>query len=329
MGPSIAIPDILSDHACDPARVMDRAGVPADTFAHPDNALPFPVFCRLISICAEAVGREDIGLLIAENTSPSNLGLVGFLLQQAPDVRTALADLVRYLHHSDRGAVPFMLVQHGVVVLGYSILEPNVPATEQIYDGAIAITANILRALCGPKWTPSEVTLARHRPDSPSRYERVFAAPVRFDAERSAVHFDEKWLDTRIPTADPALRSMLQEQVDLLEAEEEGDCAEQVRRLLRTCLLTRDGSIADVAALLQITKRTLARRLEAEGTSFRALSDDIRHEIARQLLENTAMTITDIGLALNYSEASAFSRAFRQWADATPREWRARHHGGH
>lgn len=76
-----------------------------------------------------------------------------------------------------------------------------------------------------------------------------------------------------------------------------------------------------------MTRRTLARRLEADGATFKQLSDEIQFEIARQLLLNTSLNITGIALALNYSEASAFTRAFRQWSGLTPREWRQQHIG--
>ncbi len=327
IGAVFALPQALLRIGTNVEDVLVRAGVPYETFNDPDNAIPFPVAARLILIATQASGRDDLGLLIGESSNPSSLGLVGFLLQQAPDLRTALSDLVRYLHHHDRGSVPFMSIRDGMVTLGYSIVEPNVPAAGQIYDIALAIGRNVMRGLCGAAWAPSEVTLARRRPAAPGRYERFFGAPVRFDAERSALVFPERWLDTPIPSADAALRRVLQEQVDLLEAEEVG-VADQVRRLLRTALLTHAGSIDDLAGLLGMRRRTLSRRLETEGTSFRQLCDEIQFEIARQLLEHTQMTITEIGLTLKYSETSAFSRAFKQWSGVSPRDWRARRPDG-
>jgi AraC-like DNA-binding protein len=326
MGPLITIPDVLKSFGVEADGILESVGVPPDIFADPDNTLPYPVACRLIFLATQATGRDDVGLLMCEHVGASGLGLVGFLLKQAPDVCTALNDLVRYLHHHDRGAVPFLTLVDGEARLGSSILEPHVPATEQVYDCALAIGLNIMRGFCGAHWAPTEVTLSRHRPVNPARYERFFGSPVRFDAEQSALVFPQRWLDLRIENADPALRRVLQEQIDLLETEERSSgLAEQVRRLLRTCLLTSNGSFDDVASLLQITKRTLTRRLEVEGTTFRHLSEEIQYEIARQLIENTSMTMTEIGLVLRYSEASAFSRAFRQWAGTTPRAWRARH----
>lgn len=325
VGPLSAIPQTLQDLGIDADAVMVQAGVPPAVFGDPDNAMSFHVLAGLLALSTQATGRDDFGLLIADRTKTSSLGIVGFLMQQAPSVRTALTDLVRYLHHHDRGGVPHLAIENGTAAVSYLVIEPNVPAIEQIYDLAMAIAFNILRGLCGAAWAPKEVTLSRRRPPLLRPYERVFCAPVRFNAECSAILFPEHWLDTPIETADAALRRMLQEQVDLLDMEEAGQMSEEVRRLLRTALLTHSGSFEDLAAMVGINKRTLARRLEAEGTSFRELSDEIQLEVACQLLKGTAMTITEIGMALRYSETSAFSRAFRQWSGLSPRAWRQRH----
>ena len=325
IGPAISIPAVLAGFGVDVLPLCRAAGVPPETFAHPDHALPMARLGELAQHAARAIGREDFGLLVADTVNASNLGLVGFLLKQAPDARTALGDLTRYLHHTDRSAVPFMRFSGRSATFGYRIVEPDVPGATQIYDGAIAIARNIVRGLCGAGFVPQEITLSHRRPALPGRYERYFGAPVRFDTEETTLTFDAAFLDQRLPNADAELRRMLQEQIDIMEQEEQGHFGEQVRRLLRSTLLTSGGSIDDIAGLMGLTGRTFMRRLEAEGTSFRHLCDEIRFEIARQLLENTALPMTQIALALRYSEASAFSRAFRQWSGVAPRQWRVRH----
>lgn len=327
IGVARTIPEVLRSLEIDPEPVCREAGIPLTLFSDPDNSLPMRRLGHLVALATAATRRSDLGLVIVEHTTPSDLGLVGFLLKQAPDVRTALTDLVRYLHYNDRCAVPFLDVKDGVATFSYLIIEPGIPATDQIYDGALAVLRNILRALCGPRWVPAGVTLSRPRPASPARYERFFGAPVTFDAEASTMSFPESCLDQPLPHADPALRRLLQEQIDLMEDEEAGDFPEKVRRLMRACLITRACTIDEISALLQINRRTLSRRLEEAGTTFRALSSEIQYEIARQLIENTGLSMTQIALALRFSEASAFTRAFRQWAGMSPRAWRQRHRG--
>jgi AraC-like DNA-binding protein len=327
VGAAGALPGVLRDFGIDAESLFRAQGLPEDIFSDPDNAIPFASFCSLLARCAREANRDDLGLLIGEKVSASSLGLVGFLLQQEPDVRSALNVLVRYLHHSDGGAVPNLTESADQVSLGYSIYEQDVEACEHMYDGALAIGANIMRKLCGPQWTPTEVLLSRRPPFDPRRYERFFGAPVRFNTEHSVILFASSWLDVETPNADDALRRVLQEQVDLLEREEPR-VSEQVRRLLRTLLCTRSPSIEEISALMRMTRRTLARRLEAEGTTFKELSDSVHFEIARQLIRNTALSLTRISLALNYSEPSAFTRAFRKWSGMSPGEWRESHATG-
>jgi AraC-like DNA-binding protein len=69
--------------------------------------------------------------------------------------------------------------------------------------------------------------------------------------------------------------------------------------------------------------RTLTRRLKASGCNFKALVDEGRFEIAREMLQNTSLDVSRIAASLDYADASAFTRAFRRWSGATPAVWRA------
>ncbi|MCB1769875.1 MAG: AraC family transcriptional regulator [Candidatus Competibacteraceae bacterium] len=71
-------------------------------------------------------------------------------------------------------------------------------------------------------------------------------------------------------------------------------------------------------------RRTLNRRLEGRDCTFQELVDEVRFEIARQLLENTHMSMSQIAATFDYSDASAFTRAFRRWPGIAPTAWRSR-----
>jgi len=96
--------------------------------------------------------------------------------------------------------------------------------------------------------------------------------------------------------------------------------------VLRTKLLTEACSAATIARLFSMHRRTLHRHLRLEGLAFRQVADDIRFEIARELVGNTEMALGQIAAVLRYSELSAFTRAFRRWSGETPSTWRAERH---
>lgn len=78
-----------------------------------------------------------------------------------------------------------------------------------------------------------------------------------------------------------------------------------------------------IAAQLHVDPRTLRRQLEAEGTSFRELIDEVRATIADELLAVDGLTLADVAGRLGYHDAAGFSRAYRRWTGSSPRRARA------
>jgi AraC-like DNA-binding protein len=103
--------------------------------------------------------------------------------------------------------------------------------------------------------------------------------------------------------------------------------AADLRQVLRSELLRDTCTAAKIANLLSIHRRTLHRYLQAEGGTFRQVADAVRFEIACEMLANTDTALSQVAATLNYSELSAFTRAFRRWSGQTPSTWRASHPG--
>jgi AraC-like DNA-binding protein len=182
---------------------------------------------------------------------------------------------------------------------------------------------NIMRELCGPDWRPTEAWFAHRKPADVGPFRRFFRVPLRFDAEQFALLFSAGYLNRRLPIVDDELRSLLQRQIDLLEDRYREDFPEQVRNVLRTAVMTGHASADQVAALFGMHSRTLNRRLHAYGIRFQQLVDESRFEIARQMLEDSAMEIGQIAELLDYAAPGVFTRAFRRWSGITPTHWRA------
>ncbi|OKO78986.1 hypothetical protein AC628_12285 [Bradyrhizobium sp. NAS96.2] len=92
--------------------------------------------------------------------------------------------------------------------------------------------------------------------------------------------------------------------------------------MLHARVVFPDISLEAVANEMSMQPRTLNRRLQAEGKSFRELVNEARFAVARQLLAGTRMDITDIALALGYADPSGFTHAFQRWSGVAPSEWR-------
>lgn len=324
VGGALEIPAVLLSLGADPAEVFAAARVDLDLFDDPDRLMTFAARGRLVKQCVAATGCRHFGLLVGQRDRLYHLGLVGLLVKYSPDVGTALRSLVRHFRLRAGGAVVTLEVEGSSAALGIELYERQSEATDQIVDATLAFEFSILRELCGAGWVPSEVRFTHMEPDDSAPFRRFFRCPLSFDTGQNTLLFDATWLDHRLPTDDRKLRDLLQKQIDALEAEHGDDLPAQVRSVLRTALLTRHAQADDVAALFSMHGRTLARRLEDQGTHFQRLVDEVRFEIARQMLEQSAKDVRTIAEMLGYADASAMTRAFRRWSGTTPGLWRAR-----
>ena len=318
VGGALAIPGVLRSLGFDPAEVLAEAGFALELFDDPNNLISFAARSRLLAHCGARTGCPHFGLLVGQQHGLHSLGLVGLLVKYSPNVKTALHNLVRYMHLHVRGAAYALTVDGGVASLSYDIYERNVEANDQTGDGAVAAIYNVVRELCGPEWRPVEVRFAHSKPADVGPFRRFFRVPLRFEAEQYALRFSAFWLNHRLPDTNPELRHLLRSQIDMLVAHHGDDFPDQVRRVLHTALATGHARADQIATLFSMHSRSLNRRLNAFGTSFRQLLDESRFAIARQMLADSTMDVGGIAELLDYAAPGVFTRAFRRWSGTTP-----------
>lgn len=323
VAPLAAIPALLLESGIDPGPVLARCGVAPRAFDDADARIPFERAACLVAECARLTGRSDAGLLIGARFDFAALGVIALLMRNAPSAGAALANMQRYFHLQDRGATPYVRdLGDGSVALGYALLRHDTPGAAMVIDTALAIGWRMLRALCGPAWRPTLVTLAHGRPDRGAAYRPFFEAPVRFDATHSELRFDAAWLAAPVDGADAARLAALQRAAARIVRSRERPLEERARTTAQTLMLGGRVSAARVAEALGIHERSLRRRLNEDGTSLRTIVGEARFEMACQLLRDTRLPLADIASALHYADASALSRAFKAASGEAPRRWR-------
>lgn len=323
IGPLIALPRVLEELGVPPTSVFRRAGVRSRLFDNPENRIDYESLGRLLSACEALSNRSDIGLLAGARFSLDDFGALGELMRNSATVGDAMRMLLLHLHFYDRAAVPVLLrMEAAGVFLGYSLQHPAAPGLVQLQDAAISVAHRMLRSLCGPAWQPQFVQFSHRRPGNTASYRRVFGPGVRFEAGLSGLSFAAAWLEHPVAGADPVRYRALNQ--SLLEAKHNGPMsfAEEVQCVLHQLLPGGSASSVSVARLFAISERSLRLRLRAEGTSMQQLLADTRFEIARHLLQNTRLPMSQIAAALCYADSAVFSRAFHSWAGISPRQWR-------
>ncbi len=326
IAPIMALPAVLTELGVRPQQAFAHARVDRGLFRDPENRIGLDALGRLFDACAALTHCDHFGLLVGERFELPMFGPLGHLMRHSATVDEVVRSLLLYLHLSDRGAVPVLLAIHPErVLLGYSIYRHGIPATAQIHDAAIAIGYKIMFEICGSSWLPQHTQFAHAPPENCVPYRRLFRSSVSFDAKVSGMEFHASWLRKPIEDADPLLRGFLTKAIRVALDKSPMSFAEQVQRILHQMVLSGTASADAVAHLFGLSERTLRRRLNEEGKTFMQLINETRFELARQLLADTALSVAEIATTLQYDDPNAFSRAFHQWSQVSPTQWRACH----
>ena len=169
-------------------------------------------------------------------------------------------------------------------------------------------------------------------------FGELVGGPVEYDRGVNALEFSRESLDAPFPRYNPAVAALLTRRLsaELAELQREGSLSLRVERTLRTTLAGQHGGgtaaeqvLERLCAELGMTRWTLRRRLAEEGTTFKALSAEVKLREARRLLEGTELSLGEVSGQLGFNSQSAFSRFFRQEAGEAPLRYRqARACGG-
>jgi AraC-like DNA-binding protein len=301
--------NLLQEFGVEPANVVRSVGLSPDIFDDPENEVPYLTVVRFLDLCARTSRVSHFGLLAGARNELSSAGLIGHLAKCAPFVGAALKSMIDNMPAHDRIAQARLTLEGEGAVLGYVVDRPATVGVDQLNDGAIAMYAKIMRGLCGDSWAPSLVKLPRRQPKDTGPYVKFFKAEVVFGSDVAALVFPASWLQTALPGADEALHAFLF-RLASTAAGRLGSEVEEVRRIIRLQLIGRKPSIDRAASMLGIHRRTLERLLSREATTFRTLVQEMRFEIAGELMKNTNASMGAIAEMLGYSDSTAFSRAF-------------------
>lgn len=324
VAPLLPLPDLLRDFGVPPGPLLREFGLSGGMLCHPDNTMPFEVMGRLLKTCARQTACPHFGLLLGQRSDASAFGALGFLISNAPDVAAALGELVTHLHLHDHGATAFLKVSRETAMLAYEICQADIEGADQINDGALAVSWNMMRALCGPDWVPAQVHVRHAPPEDSKAWQRFFRAPVRFNAEHTALVFPTAFLTHKVHLADPLLRHYFLQRIVEMRRFSEQELQEKVHHALLRLIDSKRCTLDQLAHHFMMHPKTLSRRLKDAGSSFRELHRRARHETARMLLRDSSQSLETISTVLGYSGATAFNRAFSDWEGVPPAIWRRR-----
>jgi AraC-like DNA-binding protein len=312
-------------HGKDAAPLLARAGIDlADTASR----IPVERYAMLYNLCIEALADEAFGLL----PQPMPRGSFEFLCRGmlgAPTLEEALQRGIRFLRivlpafriELQRDGARAEIILDDAGSLGD---DRNASARVFAYEWLLRLLHGVASWFVGRGLALDAVSFPYARPAHAADYALVYTEHSSFDAPRLAARLQANLLDLPLRRDEAALAGFLEGapgKISMLYRRDR-EMVFRVRDLLRAALPT-NLALEDVADRLHLSPRTLHRRLEEEGASFRTIKEATRRDIAYARLTKTTQPIARIAADLGYADTSTFYRAFVSWSGVSPERFRA------
>ncbi|MBF8161416.1 AraC family transcriptional regulator [Pseudomonas mendocina] len=275
---------------------------------------------RLIANLLEALpDLGDLGLQAGRRYHLTTYGAWGYAILSSATVRQAAELGLRYHGLTYAFTRISLNLKDGVASLHFddSALPPALHdfIVQRDMLGALVV----VRELLGSPLPIRSVELRQATPSDMTPFVEAFGQVPHFGAQHNRLGFSADLLDDPLPRANSQLVSACERQCQMLLARHQWH--QGVAGRVRQLLLQTPGQMADmeqVASRLHLSSRTLRRRLIEEGSSFRALQDEVREALADELLAAGGLSLEEIAERLGYGELSNFIHAFKRWKGTTP-----------
>lgn len=287
-----------------------------------NTRITFSCWWSVLERMQQRYPQANIALELGKHIRPAHLGVLGYLVLACDTTAEALQEFERYqglLHDGDRAQATAV---NGSVMISWSKdFALNHPLSDQVL---VCGMVSFMRRMTGLNdLKAEEMRFAIKEPALDLSGYQALTESLKFDADRTAILFDPQYLALPVRNSDPDLKLLLERQAETMLAvlPQQEDFIQQLRPVLLKALQKSRATSAYVASQLQMSERTLFRRLQSHRLTFKQILAQMRTELAREYLSARQLTLSEIALLLGYSEQSAFNRAFKRETGLTPRQF--------
>ncbi len=308
------------------ARVLAASGIPAELVGAANARVPADSFSALWLAVALELDDEFFGL-DRRRMKCGSFALVCHAVLHGGNLERALRRLLRGFAAILDDVSGELHVEGRDAAIRLTNRIEAAPARRFADETFLNMVHGTMCWLAGRRIPLTLAEFAHPKPPHAQEYTLMYSQRLRFDAERTAIHFDSAQLATPVIQDEATLKKFLRTapRSVFLKYKDEDSWTARVRRRLRGSIGSAGWPrLEEVAREFRVGPTTLRRRLEAEGTSYQGVKDELRHDAAVHHLCGTRLSVADIASALGFQETSAFHRAFKRWSGVQPGEYRRR-----
>ena len=302
------------------ASLLRRANLSIEQAKNPRLRIPVKDQIKFLNLVAEELHDEFLGIHLAQTTDLRELGLLYYVMASSDSLGEALRRVSRYSTIQNEG-VRISYRAGKTVTVTYEYFGVARRLDRHQIEFFITMLVRICRTLSGLALTPSRIKVMHHRPHLLSEFRQLLGPNVEFSCDADELVYPGSIARTPCTNADPYLNALLERYCEEALARRRKRSATwqmKVENAIVPLLPHGQAHISTIATELGVSRRTLARRLAAEGLTFRKVLDDLRFDLTKRYLREEDLPISEIAWLLGYRETSALSHAFKRWTGRTP-----------
>lgn len=306
--------------------LLAHVGLTPAQLRDPDCRIGLTELMKLGAHAIRETGQPALGLHMSQLNRIADLGLPGLLAMTSPSLGHALDVLTRFESLNSRcyRGISRFDAEHST--LNFYSIAPYNEYNCFVVDSILASWKTLMEWLTGETDLIREVSIEFSAPAYQADYPKAFSAPVLFARGSNTLHLKAHAASLPVLQAEPLLHQQLlalaQERMKKLESG--ATFNGRVQNILGPLLHGKTPTLEETADLLDMPDWTLRRKLKEEGTTFQALLDEMRRDLALGYMRDTQMSFGEIAYVLGFSTPGAFQRAFKRWTRETPGDYRRR-----
>jgi len=313
---------LLEEYGHDPETLFLEVGLDPKLFNNPDARMSYRVADNLWSKTSELIDDPCFGLRAIKYWHPSHFGALGYAWLASSSLRTAFNRCNRYVHIVSE-FVDFQLEDTADGFVVTFVTKPFVQDIPARIDATLANVIKMCRINTGEELNPLMVTFTHKEYPCSGEYYAYFRSPIQFEAATNSFILPSEVIDQQLDGANPQLAQLNDQlMISTLAKLNRKNIEQRVKAAIIEQLPSGNISQEKVADALHMSVRNLQRKLKNTNTSFRELLDEMRRELAKQYVNNSDVSLSEVTFLLGFSESSSFSRAYKRWHGFTPNEVR-------
>ena len=300
--------------------LLSKHGISLDILKDPYTHLSMREYVGFLESAAEMSGDLHLGARIGADIRAGDLGPMGVLLSLSRSIYVGLDRITQSGDAVQTGTEIVFMEHEDELYWTYQVQDRRIWPRRQDVEFSLVATVQVIRDNFHSRWSPQQVHLEHAAPEGDTFLRQYFGCPILYGQATNRLVLDRPPLLEQYRVEDAALVAMLERHIrDLIQtAPRQSDLSGAVRSVISSSLGLRPISVERVADTLGHSPRNLQRKLSEEGTSLRAILDDIRRERAMELLSEGTIPVGEIASALGYADGTAFWRAHKRWSELTP-----------